>query len=50
VIPSSTKRENLAANLLAARITLSEEDMAAIAALEANDRIANPEGIAPAWD
>ncbi|GGX93203.1 2,5-didehydrogluconate reductase DkgB [Massilia dura] len=50
VIPSSTKRENLAANLLAARITLSEEEMAAIAALDANDRIANPEGIAPAWD
>jgi 2,5-diketo-D-gluconate reductase B len=50
VIPSSTKRENLAANLLAARITLSEDEMAAIAALEANDRIANPQGIAPAWD
>jgi 2,5-diketo-D-gluconate reductase B len=50
VIPSSTKRENLAANLLAARITLSEAEMAAIAALEANGRIANPEGIAPAWD
>lgn len=50
VIPSSTQRANLAANLGAARITLSEEDMAAIAALEANGRIANPEGIAPAWD
>jgi len=50
VIPSSTRRENLAANLLAARITLAEDDMAAIAALEANDRIANPDGIAPAWD
>jgi hypothetical protein len=24
--------------------------LAAIAAVEANDRIANPEGIAPAWD
>ena len=50
VIPSSTRRENLAANLLAARITLSEDEMMSIAALEANDRIANPEGIAPAWD
>jgi 2,5-diketo-D-gluconate reductase B len=50
VIPSSTRRENLAANLLAARITLSEGELAAIAALEANGRIANPEGIAPAWD
>jgi 2,5-diketo-D-gluconate reductase B len=50
VIPSSTKRTNLESNLGAARITLSEDEMAAIAALEANDRIANPEGIAPAWD
>ena len=50
VIPSSTKRANLESNLGAARITLSDEDMAAIAALEANERIANPEGIAPAWD
>ncbi|WP_338770515.1 2,5-didehydrogluconate reductase DkgB [Massilia sp. METH4] len=50
VIPSSTKRANLGSNLGAARITLSDEDMAAIATLEANDRIANPEGIAPEWD
>lgn len=50
VIPSSTKRANLESNLGAAKITLSEDEMAAIAALEANDRIANPEGIAPAWD
>lgn len=50
VIPSSTKRENLAANLQAARIALSADEMADIAALEANERIANPEGIAPAWD
>jgi 2,5-diketo-D-gluconate reductase B len=50
VIPSSTKRTNLESTLGAARITLSEDEMAAITALEANDRIANPEGIAPAWD
>ena len=50
VIPSSTKRANLESNLGAARIALTDEDMAAIAALEANDRIANPEGIAPLWD
>jgi 2,5-diketo-D-gluconate reductase B len=50
VIPSSTRRENLAANLGAVRITLADEDMAAIAALDADGRIANPEGIAPVWD
>jgi 2,5-diketo-D-gluconate reductase B len=50
VIPSSTKRANLEANLGAARIALSDDDMAAIAALEANGRIASPEGIAPVWD
>lgn len=50
VIPSSTKRANLQANLGAARIALTDDDMAAIAALDANERIANPEGIAPQWD
>lgn len=50
VIPSSTKRANLAANLEAARITLTDEEMAAIGELDAGERIANPEGIAPAWD
>ncbi|MGO4380383.1 2,5-didehydrogluconate reductase DkgB [Pseudoduganella sp. RAF53_2] len=50
VIPSSTKRANLEANLAAQRIKLSGEDMAAIATLDRNDRIANPAGIAPAWD
>ena len=50
VIPSSTKRENLAANLLAAELRLSDEDMAQIATLDRGQRLANPEGIAPAWD
>jgi len=50
VIPSSTRRENLASNLQALRLTLSEADMAAIAALDRNERQADPEGLAPAWD
>lgn len=50
VIPSSTKRENLASNLLARDLRLSDEDMAQIAALERNGREVNPEGLAPAWD
>ena len=50
VIPSSTKRENLASNLEAAAIRLTDEDMAQIAKLDRGHRLANPEGIAPAWD
>jgi len=49
VIPSSTKRENLQSNLLAAKIKLSDEEMKAIAGLEKGKRIANP-GFAPVWD
>ncbi|MGY3853459.1 2,5-didehydrogluconate reductase DkgB [Aeromonas aquatilis] len=49
VIPSSTKRENQAANLAALDITLSSEEMAAIATLDRNERCANPD-FAPAWD
>ena len=49
VIPSSTKRENLAANLEAAAVRLTDEDMAQIAKLDRGHRLANPEGIAPAW-
>jgi 2,5-diketo-D-gluconate reductase B len=50
VIPSSTKRENLASNLLAQQLQLSDADMAQIAALDRNDRLVNPDGLAPAWD
>ncbi len=50
VIPSSTKPENLASNLLARDLRLDEEDMAQIAALERNGREVNPEGLAPLWD
>ncbi|MBX9296831.1 2,5-didehydrogluconate reductase DkgB [Chromobacterium piscinae] len=50
VIPSSTKRENLAGNLLAQTLRLSDEDMAQIAALERNGREVSPDGLAPQWD
>lgn len=50
VIPSSTKRENLASNLLAQSLRLSEEEMAQIAALERNGREVSPDGLAPQWD
>ena len=50
VIPSSTKRANLASNLEAARLRLTDEDLAQIAKLDRGHRLANPEGIAPAWD
>lgn len=50
VIPSSTKRENLASNLKAIELKLDTEDMAAIATLERNERLVNPEGLAPKWD
>ncbi len=50
VIPSSTKRENLASNLLAQDLRLDADDMAAIAALDRNGREVDPPGLAPAWD
>ena len=50
VIPSSTKRENLASNLKALDLKLDDEDRKAIAALDCNDRLVSPEGLAPKWD
>ncbi|UDM53136.1 2,5-didehydrogluconate reductase DkgB [Cupriavidus sp. MP-37] len=50
VIPSSTRRENLASNLLAQTLRLSDDDMARIAALERNGREVSPDGLAPQWD
>ena len=50
VIPSSTKRENLASNLLARQLRLDDEDMAQIATLERGGREVSPQGLAPAWD
>ncbi|WP_454763247.1 2,5-didehydrogluconate reductase DkgB [Cupriavidus campinensis] len=50
VIPSSTKRENLASNLLARDLKLDADDMAWIATLERNGREVSPDGLAPVWD
>jgi 2,5-diketo-D-gluconate reductase B len=50
VIPSSTRRENLASNLLARDLRLDADDMAQIATLERNGREVDPTGLAPAWD
>ena len=50
VIQSSTKRENLASNLKAQDLQLDAEDRQAIAALDCNDRLVSPEGLAPEWD
>lgn len=50
VIPSSTKRENLASNLKAQALQLDAEDRQAIAALDCNDRLVSPEGLVPEWD
>jgi 2,5-diketo-D-gluconate reductase B len=49
VIPSSTRREHQEDNLRAAQLQLSQEDVAAISALERNERIADPD-FAPTWD
>ncbi|VVO19015.1 2,5-didehydrogluconate reductase DkgB [Pseudomonas fluorescens] len=50
VIPSSTKRANLASNLKACALTLSAADMALITTLERGQRLTSPKGIAPIWD
>ncbi|MBZ9750779.1 2,5-didehydrogluconate reductase DkgB [Deinococcus sp. HMF7604] len=52
VIPSSTKRENLASNLGAQTLQLTDEDMAQIEGLEQGEaaRIASPESARPQWD
>lgn len=50
VIPSSTRRENLASNLKAQDLQLDEDDRQAIAALDCNDRLVSPDGLAPEWD
>ncbi|WP_166269000.1 2,5-didehydrogluconate reductase DkgB [Marinobacter caseinilyticus] len=48
-IPSSTRPEHQKANLDARKITLSEQEIASINALDRGERIANPD-FAPAWD
>lgn|SRR5450830_54511 len=49
VIPSSTQRANLASNLAAQELQLSDAEMARIATLERGERLANPD-FAPHWD
>lgn len=49
VIPSSTRRENLAGNLRALELVPSREDSAAIDALDHGGRLVSPD-FAPAWD
>ena len=49
VIPSSTKRAHQESNLMASNLRLTEHDLADIAELERNQRLANPD-FAPAWD
>jgi 2,5-diketo-D-gluconate reductase B len=49
VIPSSTRRENLAGNLAASRLVLGPEDIAAIDALDRGERLVDPD-FAPSWD
>ncbi|MER2490389.1 2,5-didehydrogluconate reductase DkgB [Catenovulum sediminis] len=48
-IPSSTKSKNLASNLEYEQVQLCAKDMASIAMLERNHRLANPD-FAPDWD
>jgi len=49
VIPSSTRRDNLASNLAAPGLRLRPEDHAAIDALERGERLVNPD-FSPLWD
>ncbi|QYX48345.1 2,5-didehydrogluconate reductase DkgB [Pseudomonas tussilaginis] len=50
VIPSSTRRENLASNLKASELKLSSDEMAKIATLDSGLRLISPDSLAPAWD
>lgn len=50
VIPSSTKREHLIANLFAQEIQLTKDEMSTIAQLDRNAREISPEQLAPLWD
>ena len=49
VIPSSTRRANLASNLAATGLVLDATDIAAIDALERGERLVSPD-FAPQWD
>ncbi len=49
IIDIQTKK-NLESNLKAQNLQLDAEDKKAIAALDCNDRLVSPEGLAPEWD
>ena len=49
MIPSSTRRENLASNLAAPALVLGVDDLAAIDALERGERLVSPD-FGPQWD
>lgn len=48
-IPKASRKETQSANLVAATVTLDDEDRAVIAALPKDQRFVQP-GFAPAWD
>jgi 2,5-diketo-D-gluconate reductase B len=50
VIPSSTKRDNLASNLQSQNLKLSDHDLQKIATLDRGERLVNPENLAAKWD
>jgi 2,5-diketo-D-gluconate reductase B len=50
VIPSSTKRVNLESNLKAQQLRLTDDEMAQIATLDRDGRLAGFNGLAPVWD
>lgn len=49
VMPSSTKKVNLAQNLAALAVNLTSENMTQLTSLDRNERLANPD-FSPAWD
>ena len=49
-IPKATSAANQKANLQALSLRLTEDDLAAIAALPRDRRMVSPDGFAPAWD
>jgi 2,5-diketo-D-gluconate reductase B len=49
VIPSSTRRANLASNFAATEVQLAADDIAALDALDRGERLISPE-FAPAWE
>lgn len=49
IIPSSTKRKNLETNMKGAELTLTQEEIAQIDALDRDDRQATPD-FSPEWD